>query len=148
MVNRSSRTQTGELLRHLLAGRISNLDYEEKAADLDSKASAIAAIFVESWQLYDDVFEHRLTDKWKINKDDRRVVARWILFLQNDLEYEWPYPEIKHDLRRLVSLLTFGVFPHFREPKYRDLGDYDVWPFFCVEDYKQALCSPKLLAGG
>lgn len=84
---------------------------------------------------------------YKLDKRGRRIVARWILFLQNDLEYEWPFPEGRHNLRRLIAILTFGVFPRFREPAYKDLGDYEVWPFFRVEDYERALRSPKLLCG-
>jgi len=147
MIDRKSRIHLGELLRHFVAGRLNNFDFEEKVEDVDWSDAAVGAVALESWGLYDDLRKHTLTGIWKIDKKGRRVIARWILFLQTDLEYEWPYPTIKHDWRRVITVLTFGLFPEFREPAYRDLGNYDVWPFFRVEDFEQALRTPKLLAG-
>lgn len=149
MIDMTARRQYGELLRHFFAARCTNDEYEERAdllveTDCDC---ALYMIYAATWTTYDDFKEHRMTGKWQLNKTDRRTIARWILFLQNDLEYEWPYPTIKHKLRRLVTILTFGRFPRFREPAYNELGDYEVWPFFRVEDYERARHSPKLLCG-
>jgi hypothetical protein len=83
----------------------------------------------------------------KLDKNGKRTVARWILFLQNDLEYEHPCSTLRHKLRRLTTVLTFGKFSRFREPALKDLGDHEVWPFFRVGDYERALRSPKLLCG-
>ena len=147
MIDRTARTQLGELLRHFVAGRLNNFDFEERVEIIEWNDAAVGAVALESWGLYDDFQKHTLAGKWRIDKAGRRIIARWILFLQTDLEYEWPYPTIKHDWRRIITILTFGLSPKFREPAYPELGDHDVWPFFRVEDYEKAQRTPKLLAG-
>jgi len=44
----------------------------------------------KAWQLYDDMFRHRADGPHALAKDDRRSVARWVLFLRTDIEYSWP----------------------------------------------------------
>ena len=150
MVETTLRRQYGELLRHFFAARCTNFQYEVRAAKLgaeDARDAALGLIWCEVWTTYDDFSEHKMDGARKLRKSDRRIVARWILFLQNDLKYEWPSPTWKHDLRRLITVLTFGIFPRFREPAYKELGNYEVWPFLRVEDFQNARRSPKLLCG-
>lgn len=150
MVDISARRQYGELLRHFFAARCTNDEYEERAEKLGAEEThdaALGLIWCEVWTTYDDFSEHRMNGPYKLDKSGKRTVARWILFLQNDLEYEYPHSTLRHKLRRLVTILTFGKFPRFREPPLKDLGDCEVWPFFRVEDYECALRSPKLLCG-
>ena len=150
MIDMTARRQYGELLRHFFAARCTNDEYEERAEKLgvkDTHDDALVLIWCEVWLTYDDFSEHRMDGARKLDKNGKRIVARWILFLQNDLEYEYPYSTLRHKLRRLITVLTLSKLPGFREPALKDLGAHEVWPFFRVEDYKRALCSPKLLCG-
>ena len=102
MIDISTRRQYGELLRHFFAARCTNHEYEERAEKLGAEETydddAIGLIWCEVWTAYDDLSTHRMSGAHKLDKVGKRTVARWILFLQNDLEYEWPHPTIKHDL--------------------------------------------------
>jgi hypothetical protein len=79
IVDKKARRQLAELLRHFVAGLMTNDEF------------AVRQVLTEgAWFLYDDLHEHRLTGKYRVNARDRSHVARWILFLESDLPYEWP----------------------------------------------------------
>ena len=92
MIDRASRDALAELARHFLAGRITNRELENSLPS--SRDRAIRQIWWNAlWGLYDDFHEHRLVGRYYIPRDSRADLARCILFLKTDLEYEWtPYP--------------------------------------------------------
>ena len=90
MIDRESRTQLSELIRHLVAGRMTNDEFESRLS-LHSADPAGCEVFLSgAWCLYSDLWEYGLTGKYRLPKQARREAARWILFLTTDLEYEWP----------------------------------------------------------
>lgn len=89
MIDRQARRRASELLRHLGAGLIANDQFEDRFPTA-SEDVAIDEIRSQAWFLYSDLREYRLAGKHRLAADARREVARWILFLQSDLEYEWP----------------------------------------------------------
>ena len=90
MIDRESRTQLSELIRHLVAGRMTNDEFENRLS-LRSADPTVCEVFLSgAWCLYSDLWEYRLTGKYRLPKQARREAARWILFLTTDLEYEWP----------------------------------------------------------
>lgn len=148
MVDHAARKEFAELLRHFIAGRITNLEFDQRGEDLtETEDAALRFIYRQVWYLYDDFSEHRMVGDHKIDKAGRHEIARWILFLQNDLEYQWLYASPCHAWRHLISVLTFNLFSAFREPSYKDFGHVEVWPFYQIEDFESALRFPKLLAG-
>ena len=151
MVDRKKRDAYAEVLRHFAAGLTTNLEYEK---ELDSilpscKDQAVIRIFKVVWYTYDDIRKHKMRGDWALTPEGRRVVARCIMFLHTDCEYEYPLPRIKWGA--LLNLLTLGIWSWLRsqepssnqEPK----GDHDVWPFFRRSDFEEAQKNPKLLAG-
>ena len=148
MIDYAARKELAELLRHFIAGRVTNLEFDGREEEWsNSEDAALWLVFHKAWHLYDDFSEHRMTGDWRINKEGRREIARWILFLQTDLEYQWCYSTPQQAWWHLISVITFNLFPAFREPSYKDLGDSDVWPFYRRDDFDRAVRSPKLLAG-
>ena len=148
MVDYAARKELAELIRHLIAGRITNLVFDERGEELsDSDDPAISAVFYKVWCLYDDFSEHRMTGDWRIDKPGRRVIARWILFLQTDLGYQERHTKPSEILRRLVSALTFGMLPALQKQTPEQLENAGVWPFFQRGEFEAAVRSPKLLAG-
>ena len=94
MVDRSSRRQLAALLRQLAAGRMTNDEFERREP-LESADPAIQAICSDgAWFLYDDLHEHRLIGKYRLDGRLRSDVARWVLFLETDIEYQWPIPPL------------------------------------------------------
>jgi hypothetical protein len=78
-IDTKARRKLAEALRHLVSGVITNDEFEDRLAR--SQDEAVVAVYEQAWTLYDDLHEHRLTDKWRISDDAKQVIARWILFL-------------------------------------------------------------------
>jgi hypothetical protein len=147
LVDRAGRDALAELIHHFVAGRITNDQLQDNVPE--SSDCSIWEIFWNAlWGLYDDFHEHRMTGRYYIPNDSRSDLARCILFLKSDLEYEWtPYPPEPKALSMLVSLVTFGLANRIMARHWRRQGDHTLWPFKRAEDYRVALEHPPYLAG-
>lgn len=88
MVDRSARNILAELIHQFAAGRVENFDFENRVPE--SEDFAIREIgWCGCWPLYDDFRTHRMVGKWRIPDESRPEIAKWILFLHSDYEYEW-----------------------------------------------------------
>jgi hypothetical protein len=76
-------------------------------------------------------------------------VARWILFLHSDFEYEWPIRSFISLSGCLLRLFTLGlaglVLTPIKERRMRRLGSWDLWPFFREMDFQSANARARLL---
>lgn len=151
MIDRLARTKMAELSRQLAIGRITNYQFEE--ALLRNKEVGLHEVFFNGlWPLYDDLQEHKLSDKRALTKEGREWVARIILFLKSGQPYRYPRTTGIRLLPVLLpvmlfSMLTLGWFGRkWRRMLWRK-GDESVWPFFSVEEYQQALNRPTYLHG-
>jgi len=143
MIDRLGRDKLAENLRHLVAGQISNDEYERRIP-LRSKDRAVEEISDESWYLYSDLHEYRLRGKYRLKRDARREVGRWILFLKSDLPYEWPcWPRLS---LMFGNILTLGLLAPLVRRWFRRFGDSDVWPFIRRADYENCLKVPPYFA--
>ena len=145
MVDREARNKLGELLRHLASGQITNDQFEDAVPH--SPDVAIDVIQKQAWMLYGDLYEHKLVGRHAVLESDKSIVARFILFLNAELEYEWP----KHPLtgiRRLVAqIFSFGILPRYVDRRWKSIGDFKVWPFIPQSDFDRCKDNPKLLKG-
>ncbi|SRR6266496_5862156 len=111
------------------------------------------------WGLYDDTRNHKLIKSDALNEEALKIIARCILFLHSDREYEWPYfdlnsPLVRFSLKDLIfTILTLGH--HYCDKReeqiisfyeWQKLGNYDVWPFFRTSDYEEQRKHPPFLA--
>ena len=148
MIDREARTKFAQAIRALVAGQITNDEFEDsRLSRLNTSDPAIAAIYQEgAWHLYSDLEEHRLRGKHAISRTDKSHVARWILFLKTDLPYEWPELRGKRFFALgLGNLLTLGLANRFYTRWFKQQGDIDVWPFIRRQDYETALGRPPYL---
>lgn len=142
MVDRQARDGYAELLRHFAAGRVLNRHYEDASnAFVVSDDPAVFAVFWAVWPAYCDIRNHYMTDTHRLNREQRHLVARCILFLHSDHEYEWPVPSGK---RVLMNLLTLGIYGRLH-PLPPSSGDQEVWPFFRRSDLEQEAARPRFL---
>jgi hypothetical protein len=147
MVDRASRRTAGELLRHLVAGQITNDEFEDRMPQ-KSPDPAIGEIFFAGWSLYSDQREYRLVGKHRVSSETRHLTARAVLFLQTDLEYEWPCRSMNQKFLLLLgSLLTLGYAERVAHKRFAHSGDFDVWPFIRRSDYQAARNEPRCLSG-
>jgi len=147
VIDRDGRRTLAELLRHLVAGQVTNDEFEDRAPRR-SGDFAIAEIRLQAWYLYDDLREYRLTGKDRMSPEVRAHVARWIMFLRTDLEYGWPVePRLLETLRAVGSVATFGLLGRLRARRYRLAGELDVWPFLSADEFENAKRSPRYMGG-
>ena len=176
MIDTERRKKLALHLRHLSVGLITNDDFEDRIMDdvtngwlpeqyhkakeekLDDPI--IKPMLELSWCLYNDTSRHKLIGRHKLNDEQLKDIARFILFLHSDFEYEWKYidvinPLIKFSFKELLlSILTLGQYyrdvKHEREKealKNINLGDNDFWPFFKQQDYEAQLNMQPFLNG-
>ncbi len=150
MIDRDRRDALAQLLRQLCSGCLTNDQFEDAAGDLLSKPHArtdpaIQAIIKQAWYLYSDLREYQLRGKDALPPSVKREVARWIIFLHSDIEYEWTVSAILLNLQRWVIRLK----RRFIHGKAKTImrRDPSIWPFARRDDYDQSLGSPRFLSG-
>src|ERR1017187_4929436 len=143
MIDRNARNHLAERLRHLVAGIITNYQYER--LERVSKDTVIWDLEERlAWPAYDDMHEHRLTGPNALTYGQRQDFARAILFLKTDLEYEWAH---KRGVRAFINS-TFRLRPLRQIPPIKiQGGDIRVWPFYRKSDYTDALKTRVYLYG-
>ncbi len=166
MVDRTLRDRLADAIQALIAGCITNYEFEEgllkDGIPLLADPSrwpdpVIGPIREVAWLfLYDDTREYRLAGRDKLSLADRREVLRWVLFLRSELEYEWPrfrFTQLNHlsPSGCLLSLLTLGISSRRQHRQdfatWQQAGEYDVWPFFRRSDYDAVYRQHCPLAG-
>lgn len=150
MVDRKARDEFAELLRHFIAGRMTNEAFEDQIPF--SKDLAIFEIWwLAAWPLYDDFDEHTLTEEHSASNEERREIAKCVLFLKTDREYQWPrHSTLKQLLMDLKFLVSFGRAGIYSSKELLDAtaGDLEAWPFIGLKDLEAARSQPPYLAGG
>ena len=80
MIDREARTELAELIRHLVAGLITNEEFGDRVPSSTEDPAVFEVFFGGAWHLYSDLREYYLKGKHRLPRDLRREVARWILF--------------------------------------------------------------------
>src|SRR5258706_13175446 len=108
MIDRIARNRLAELIHQFVAGRLNNFDFEEQIPK--SRDLAIREIWWRGcWPLYDDLRTHRMVGKWRIPDYHRQQIAKWIVFLHSDYEYEWPLKTgAGSPFGTILRVVTFG----------------------------------------
>jgi hypothetical protein len=149
MIARTERTQLALQLRRLASGRISNDDFED-GTPRHSPDAAVQELFLFGWSLYHDYSTYRLRGRQAPSREVLDIVARCVLFLDSDLEYEWPEHPPRRALGWIVALLTLGWVDIRRLgawQQWRRTGDFEVWPFFRRTDCELARANPRFFTG-
>jgi hypothetical protein len=128
----------------LATGRITNEQFVAGAPR--TRDVAVIEVLHQAWFLFSDIRVHRLTGRWALAPDDKNAVVRSILFLQTELEYQWP-PALDGLSRAVLFVLTLGLAVAYIDHQWKASGDYDVWPFLTREQYRHALATPRFLSG-
>jgi hypothetical protein len=140
MVDRAQRDRLAKAIRRLAAGLITNREFEAATTAFGSSADrAVRSVHRVAWTLYDDLHEHRLEGAYALGRIERRQLARWVLFLRSDLEYEWPDLTTWGWLLVLPNLLTFGAIGRLIARWHDRRGDAGAWPFIRSADLERAV---------
>lgn len=176
MVDRERRKKLALHLRHLSVGLISNDDFEDRimedvtdgwlpeqyhrAKEAKVDDPIILPMLELCWCLYSDTKRHKLTGGNSLTDEQLKDIARYILFLHSDMEYEWPYIDVTNPLIKfsfkdlLLAVLTLGQNIRDENKKRKQQieelegkGDMAVWPFFHRHDYEEQLKKQPFLNG-
>ena len=148
MIDRYARNVLASALRQLLARQITNDNFEDTIPQSEDRI--VESIESRAWTFYSDMYPHKLNRK--LTKIIRPDVARWILFLQSDLEYRWPLGPLDDFpiYNSLLNILTFGWWERRKELQlkaWEQYGDISVWPFIEKEELNEACKQPYFLTG-
>lgn len=82
----SARLQYAELLREFMAGKWTTDQYEDRFYAIMKRQddSACAAVFDVVWHFYSDVTPHKMRGRYRLPRELRKIVARWVLFLRSE----------------------------------------------------------------
>lgn len=176
MIDLERRKKLALHLRHLSTGQISNDDFEERilidvtygwlpeqyfrSKECKNDDKIFRPILEFSWSLYNDTHNHKLKKKHKLTEEKLKEIARIILFLHSDREYDWSYFNMTNPLLQLSftdllkSIITLGQ--HYRNIKLikaqefelmKKEGDFEYWPFKTKNDFEKQLKNQPFLAG-
>ena len=140
MVDRAKRDSARDVLRDFIDCKLTNDEFFVQFPRSEDD-SALRGISSRVWMLYSDLHRHKLNGKHEPNTETRAMLDRCVLFLDSDLEFEWPVLRI--GLVNVLSKLktrtkqVMGLSPHSEEVRAGSkVGDEMVWPFFRRSDYK------------
>jgi hypothetical protein len=97
MIDRPARDRLAGGLRHFAAGRSWSEDFEQQCVlpVMQSPDPGVRELAWATWGLYDDFSDTRLVGRYRLSRENRRAIARSIMFLRSDMAYEWPtYPRL------------------------------------------------------
>jgi hypothetical protein len=113
MVDRNTRDQLAELVRHFGVGQI-NTDYFAMAGGKLAEATqddGVGAVYAWAEGLHSDaLWPIRLRGAFRLTAEDRRRLTIAILFLYSDMEYEWPPSGLKGAWTDFLLAYACGVF--------------------------------------
>jgi hypothetical protein len=144
MVDREPWRKAAVLVRRLRDGMIANDDFErEWPRSTDDRAPRPIAATL--WASYSDLYPHALKGRHSLTDYGRAFFDRCALFLDSDLEYQWPRDGCYADsgLPRTLVVLSLGLLlPLYIRQKRRyaeqeAAGESDVWPFIRRSDYER-----------
>lgn len=90
MVDRTARAQLALALRRLASGRMTNDQFDDEAfCKFESRTDdpALSELATFGWSHYSDLYPHRLRGRHALSREERRGIARAVVFLKSDQEY-------------------------------------------------------------
>ncbi len=90
MIDRAAREELANKLKGLIEGRAKTSAFSDLDL-LQSEDRGVAVIWEFGFGLYsDEVGPSRLTGRYAVGEDTRRIAEFCVLFLTTELPYEWP----------------------------------------------------------
>jgi hypothetical protein len=140
MVDREARRAAALLIRQLYHGEITNDDFHVGWPRNSSDRALRAIGFTLNFAISENI-----TRPLEFGEDGRTHLERCALFLDSNLEYEWPRDRFYTGGKapRLAFVLTLGLYLPFyiwlrrRYLEQEAARDSTVWPFIRRSDYEQ-----------
>jgi hypothetical protein len=142
MIDREARAQLARDLMRVAAGHITSDELEERFFSLATSDRAVKEIG-GLWSMdLSDLHARRFRGKDALPKKTKHELARSILFLKTELEYEWPSYGLAEVVNRLLGLASHGVWTALlalvRRFESRPTLDKSAWPFRTTDELDRA----------
>ncbi len=115
MVDREQRDRLRESLTKLVAGQLTNDEFDECYFTVWSNSAdrGVAAVGKFGYGLYssDLPAAYRLEDVYAVDAETKKITERCRIFLQTDQEYGWPDPPDQNIQSVLGGLSLFLIIP-------------------------------------
>jgi hypothetical protein len=162
MIDRPARKELARWIRRLACGACSIDEFERSTEGLLTAPETfnpdtdrgLNAVWCEIILLCDDTRSGHFRGAHRLPRETRRGLARCVLFLHSDQEYEWPEPAaVLPLLLHLVAMfdavatLVTMIIGAMRRRDDELEGDEGAWPFLTFRDLENAAARPRLLAG-
>jgi hypothetical protein len=111
MIDRAARDALKDALQAMATGRITADEFVDRIERLESSDPAIQEVFealVDCY--YDDIGPGRFAGRYRLGREARRKIARVILFLRSEREYEWPPSTRDSCTASIVWMTSFPAF--------------------------------------
>ena len=145
MVDRGARDALALYLRRLISGRMTSADYVFEADRLlRSRDPSIRPIVEAAYWTFGNFGPRRYIGESRVDRETRRHVARVVLFLRSELEYEWPPDPAWAVLRDILWVVTLGGVTSGQESwaRWRRSGQFSMWPFMNQSDFESVAGQP------
>ncbi len=111
MVNLAHRKRLAQDLRHLVAGTMTNYEFDDAYSDCyaDSEDETVRELGGAGYSLYSDNRRYSLRGRDAVSRETRRAMARSVLFLRTDRRYEWPPMPPSAELQTLATTAYLGI---------------------------------------
>lgn len=147
MIDRANRDAAAKLLRQFADGEINSDDLEANWPHSNDKALAAVASMV--WGFYGDGHPRRMSGRDAATPKEQDTLARYTLFLDGELPYEWPQTNFYRiaglgvlNIMSLGLLLPLHWSIKRRNARFQSAlessGDFEVWPFIRRKDHHAA----------
>ena len=112
------------------------MSVSEFADLIDSMADSSDRVFSELEEVASTASDGPLSNRFGSQRD----IAKVVVFLRSDYEYEWPVTPRWAATRYLLYLLSFGYVRIGEEEmaRWEQTGEDEAWPFLTVRDLKNA----------
>ncbi len=143
MIDVGARRRLAEAARALVAGRITNDEFESRIPE--TEVGAVSEVYSRGfWVLYGDLFEHKLIGKRGLTPEQRHFAALCIMFLKSDEEYSYPrHNGFRGLFSALLGIFSLGFIPWL----LNEVEQPSHWPFASASALEKALQNPVYLCG-
>lgn len=150
MIDRRNRDHMAQAIRSLASGLVTNDAFDDERVPRPfGEDLAIREIYWSGvWPLYGDMQCYRLRGKDALSDEQRRWLARCVMFLKTDLPYEWPTLSRRDAVALFFkNLVSLGKARKDYLDALSAAGDREVWPFLRMADFAAAKREPRYCVG-
>lgn len=152
MIDRIARNILFDQLRKVATGKITGFACENVLLSLQNEDRVVDALRRTLGELIDEK-DTSLKAIFAKKSEMRSRIARWLMFLKSDCDYQWPNEKLPSGILdfykpTLLDRLTgASARNQTRISEFMKAGDYQYWPFTSKCEFDHAKCGGIIRRG-